>query len=86
MIQDGKVDRSDTSFADVTNFDYLQPAGVPTEDETHSGADVGIYALGKIHSFINHSSNHNAFNHSFNVEIFALGKIHSVIYESFVYS
>ena len=49
LIQDGKVDRSDTSFADFTNFDYLQPAGVPTEDETHSGADVGIYALGKFH-------------------------------------
>lgn len=38
--------RPDLSFVDVAGLDYQQEARVPLSSETHSGEDVGIYAVG----------------------------------------
>ncbi len=42
----GAGPRLDLSFVDTAAVDYKQEARVPLSSETHSGEDVGIYAIG----------------------------------------
>ena len=47
MVQSGEVKRVNLSENnDYNSFETLQPATAPLKDETHSGADVGIFAIG----------------------------------------
>lgn len=43
---EGGAERPDLTNVDTTQSTYLQEAAVPMSAETHSGEDVGIYALG----------------------------------------
>lgn len=46
-IQNNTVKRKDPSKEDTTDFDYSQQALVYTDEVTHSGTDVLVYAKGK---------------------------------------
>jgi len=53
-----------SELPNYTDFGTLQPAAAPLKGETHSGADVGIFATGKwIHrthqNDIQHNKKHN---------------------------
>ncbi len=39
--------RRDPSFQDTTAYDYVQQVAVLTDENTHSGTDVAVYAIGK---------------------------------------
>jgi hypothetical protein len=43
----GNVTRKDINTTEITSFEIHQPATAPLKSETHSGADVGIFAIGK---------------------------------------
>ena len=49
---DIEIDRLDLTDMkeNYTGFNFIYPTGIPTDsgDETHSGADVGIFAQGNI--------------------------------------
>lgn len=45
-VQNGTAKRSDPSKQDTTAFDYSQQALVYTDEVTHSGTDVLVYARG----------------------------------------
>ena len=49
-VENGKVARVDLTGLDeeIVDFEYHFPATVPLSSETHSGADVGIFAKGDI--------------------------------------
>ncbi len=42
----GNVSRVNMSETNFTDFEIHQPASAPLKSETHSGADVGIFAIG----------------------------------------
>ena len=42
-----EVIRLDISEEDYLDFGFDQPANAPLEKESHSGSDVGIFAIGK---------------------------------------
>jgi len=46
------VIRLDMSDEDYLSFGFDQPANAPLEKESHSGADVGIFAIGDLISLI----------------------------------
>ena len=52
-VENGKVARVDLTGLDeeIVDFEYHFPATVPLSSETHSGADVGIFAKGDISKF-----------------------------------
>ncbi|EFX59941.1 hypothetical protein DAPPUDRAFT_126139, partial [Daphnia pulex] len=41
----GNVTRKDINTTEITSFEIHQPATAPLKSETHSGADVGIFAI-----------------------------------------
>ena len=47
-VEDGEVARVDLTGQEeeIVDFEYHFPATVPLSSETHSGADVGIFAKG----------------------------------------
>lgn len=45
-VQNNSVSRNDPSKEDTTSYDYSQQALVLTDEVTHSGTDVLIYARG----------------------------------------
>lgn len=48
IVENGTVKRSDPSKENTTDIDYSQQALVYTDEVTHSGTDVLIYARGKL--------------------------------------
>lgn len=46
-IENGTAKRKDPSENDTTDFDYSQQALIYTDEVTHSGTDVLLYAGGK---------------------------------------
>ena len=44
--ENNTVDRLDPTYQDYKNFQFHNPAPVPMKSETHSAADVGIFAKG----------------------------------------
>lgn len=42
----GEVKRRDPSRDDTEAFDYIQQVGILTDENTHSGVDVGVHAMG----------------------------------------
>ena len=46
MGADGNITRFDLRDANMTDFKFKAPSPVPKGSESHSGADVGIFASG----------------------------------------
>jgi hypothetical protein len=44
--ENGNVSRMEINGTDFTSFDVRQPSSAPLKGETHSGSDVGIFAIG----------------------------------------
>lgn len=45
--------RRDPSTQDTTAYDYVQQVAILTDENTHSGSDVAVYAIGtKIHVYL----------------------------------
>ncbi len=55
--------RPDLSDVDTTDPDYLQEAAIPFANETHSGEDVGVWALGPGSAAVRGSLEQNAIFH-----------------------
>ena len=45
-VKDNQVTRKDLREMDMTDFYFKSPTTAPKDSETHSGADVGIFASG----------------------------------------
>ena len=43
---DQTISRVNLTMNDTTKFEFHQPSSAPMKSETHSGADVGIFAIG----------------------------------------
>ena len=54
---DATLERLDLSEQDYTGYRFISPAAVPMKagSETHSGADVGIFASGTFHGKITYA-------------------------------
>ncbi len=50
-VEDGNLTRLEINETDHTIFEYHQPSAAPTKSESHSGSDVGIFAIGNLSSF-----------------------------------
>lgn len=44
----GIPQRKDPSTQDTTAYDYVQQVAVLTDENTHSGSDVAVYAIGRV--------------------------------------
>lgn len=45
---DGRFHRKDPTKENITAFDYVQQVGIYTDENTHGGSDVAVYAKGKL--------------------------------------
>lgn len=45
-VVDGTVERADPTKENITDFEYSQQAAVSTDEVTHGGTDVLVYAKG----------------------------------------
>lgn len=52
-VVDGKAKRIDPRNEDTTSYDYSQQTGMVTDETTHGGADVAIYAKGPMAHLFN---------------------------------
>jgi hypothetical protein len=50
-VENGTVTRLEIKDVNHTDFEYHQPSAAPTKSESHSGSDVGIFAIGNLSSF-----------------------------------
>lgn len=46
-VVNGQVFREDPSTVDTLDFDYNQQAAILSDESTHGGGDVVVYATGK---------------------------------------
>lgn len=51
LNENGLPRRRDPSTQDTTAYDYVQQVAVLTDENTHSGSDVAVYATGKYFLF-----------------------------------
>lgn len=45
--------RRDPSTQDTTSYDYVQQVAILTDENTHTGSDVAVYAIGNYFLTIN---------------------------------
>lgn len=71
QVINGTVSRQDPSLNDTTSFDYSQQAAVLTDEVTHGGSDVVVYAQGPMaHLFHSvHEQTYVAYVISFSAKI-----------------
>ncbi len=50
-VENDTVTRLEIKDVNHTDFEYHQPSAAPTKSESHSGSDVGIFAIGKFWLF-----------------------------------
>lgn len=56
-VKNGSVFRQDPSKQNTTSFEYSQQTGMVTDETTHSGSDVVVYATGEVFTALAFSHN-----------------------------